>query len=355
MLTKIRFEFEYCQFLDQDGKVTQPLPKFAQDPKDLIQLYKAMWLTRTLDKKAVLLQRMGKMGTYPSSLGQEAVYVGASSAMEKDDILCPSYRDQGALLQRGVKPSEVFAIWGGDERGNCYSAASAKQDFPIAVPIATQALHAAGAAYAIKLRKQKHAVLTTCGDGATSKGDFYTAMNFAGVQHLPIVFLINNNQWAISVSRKAQTAAQTLAQKAIAAGFNGVQVDGNDVIAVHYEVAKALEKARKGDGPTLIEAITFRLCDHTTADDAGRYVNKADLEHAWKLEPLIRLRKYLTEQKHWSDEQEEKLQKECNKEIDAAEDEFLHTQPQPVTAILDYMYAELPEALQQQRLSHCIN
>jgi pyruvate dehydrogenase E1 component alpha subunit len=351
MLTPIRFEFEYCQFLDKDGKVTQSLPDFAQDQKTLLALYRAMWLTRTLDKKAVLLQRMGKMGTYPSSLGQEAVYAGIGSAMQADDVYCPAYRDQGTMLLRGVKPAEILSVWGGDERGNDYSAKQAKQDFPISIPIATQMLHAAGAAYAIKLRHQKQVVVTTCGDGGTSKGDFYTAMNFAGVQHLPMVFVINNNQWAISVSRKMQTAAQTLAQKAIAAGFNGLQVDGNDVIAVRHEVANAIEKARNGGGPTLIEAITFRLCDHTTADDASRYVNKADLEAAWEVEPLIRLRTYLINQKWWSEKQEEELQQACNKEMEAAVEEFLNKPAQPATAILDYMYAELPAAFSQQRES----
>jgi len=216
----------------------------------------------------------------------------------------------GALLQRNISLTELLQFWSGDERGNHFE--NNHEDFPFCIPISTQALHAAGIAYAIKLRQQKRAVVSTCGDGGTSKGDFYEAMNFAGVHQLPIVFVANNNQWAISVPRQSQTEAKTIAQKAIAAGFNGIQVDGFDVIAVREAVAQALKNARAGKGPTLIEAITYRLCDHTTADDATRYQPKKETDQAWQLEPIKRLKRYLETQKIWTEKDEQALQKKLH-------------------------------------------
>ncbi len=340
------FKIEYLQFLNEQHEPTQNFPDFAQDPKTLLYLYREMALIRALDNKAVNLQRTGQMGTYPSCLGQEAIQAGIGHALHPDDVLCPFYRSQGSL-QKGVKLKNVLSYWGGDERGTCYE--TARENFPPAVPIATQCLHAAGVAYAIKYRKQKRAAITTIGDGGTSKGDFYEAMNLAGVWHLPLVFVVNNNQWAISVPLKAQTAAETLAQKAIAAGFEGLQVDGNDVIAVRYAVSEALKKARHGDGPTLIEAVTYRLCDHTTADDATRYIPEEERKEAWKKEPIARLGFYLESKGLWSREKEIELKKEIDAEIDAVVKEYLSETPQKPTDIIDYLYAKLPDAYLDQR------
>ena len=346
MTTVAYFSIEYIQFLNAEGKLTQPLPTFAQDPKILLDMYRLMVFTRLFDAKAVALQRTGKMSTFPSSLGQEAIAAGVAKALLPTDIFVPYYRDQGIMIERGVKPAKIFAYWGGDERGSDFEPA---HDFPISVPISTQLLHACGAAYAFLLRKQPHAVLTLCGDGGTSEGDFYEAINFAGVFKVPVVFVVNNNQWAISVPRSHQTGAATIAQKAIAGGFEGIQVDGNDPLAVGDVVGKALAKARAGGGPTLIEAITYRLCDHTTADDAKRYVNKADLDSAWQREPIARLRSYLQSQHLWRDSDEEKLQRQCTEEIALAVDEYLNMPPQPATAMMDYLYAKLPTAYREQR------
>src|SRR5205807_2980200 len=180
----------------------------------------------------------GRLGTYAVALGQEAVAVGIASAMRPQDLLLPSYRDNAALLWRGVKMEEILLYWGGDERGNISSGPA--HDFPYCIPVGSQAPHAAGVAYAMKLRKEPRVAVCLFGDGAMSKGDVWEAMNFAGVHKLPVVFVINNNQWAISVPLKLQTASETLAQKAIAAGFAGEQVDGNDVIAVHAALADAI-------------------------------------------------------------------------------------------------------------------
>lgn len=347
MTTVATFSIEYTQFLDAQGQPTQALPAFANDKQTLLHLYKTMVLTRTFDSKAIALQRTGKMGTYASSLGQEAVAVAMGNAMHKDDVLCPVYREYGAQLQRGVTMAELLTYWGGDERGSAF--ANNKEDFPIAVPIGSQVLHAAGIATAFKLRKQPRVAVAVCGDGATSQGDFYEAVNLAGVWDLPMVIVVNNNKWAISVPVSAQTRAQTLAQKAIAGGFTGEQVDGNDIIALRFVLDRALEKARTGGGPTLIEALTYRLHDHTTADDATRYREKTELEEAWVNEPVARFRKYLMQQNFWTQEDEEKWLAECSKQVEQAVEEYQHLPPQPPTAMFDYLYAKLPHDLIEQR------
>lgn len=348
MTTVASYDVKFLQFLNENSQPTQPFPEFA-DSKTLLELYRAMSLIRSYDNKTVNLQRTGKMGTFAASRGQEATGIGMGHAMQKEDIFCPYYRDQGVFYMRGGKLSEILAYWGGDERGSNYANPDLAEDFPICVPIAGQLLHAAGVAYAVKYRKQKRAVLTICGDGGTSKGDFYEAINLAGVWNLPLVFVINNNQWAISVPRPKQSNCETLAQKAIAAGFEGIQVDGNDVIAVRYAVADALDKARQGGGPTLIEAVTFRLCDHTTADDASRYTPAEEIKNAWKDEPIARLGYYLESEGLWSREKEADMQKELTAEVDEIVKEYLNATPAKPTDMFDYLYAELPQELKSQR------
>jgi 2-oxoisovalerate dehydrogenase E1 component alpha subunit len=347
----VRFSVAYTRFLNAEGESIQDLPLFA-NKEVLVSLYQHMLFTRLFDRKAVNLQRTGRLNTYASSLGQEAISVGIGASMEREDVFCPFYRDYGAQLMRGVKISEILSFWRGNEWGNCFS--ECKNDFPICVPIATQLLHATGVATAFKLRKQKRIVVTSCGDGATSEGDFYEALNIAGVWQLPVVFVINNNQWAISVPREDQSHAKTLAQKAIAAGIHGEQVDGNDVIAVKFVIDKAIAKARTGKGPSLIEALTYRLSDHTTADDATRYRNQEAhqqaLEQAWKEEPLLRLHRYLLNQKYLSEEDEEQLKKRCEIAIAAAVAEYLALPKADFTDLFDYHYAKLPADLNEQRI-----
>lgn len=344
-MTIATFAIEYHQYLKADGTLAQALPKDLK-PTDLLELYRLMHLLRTFDNRALNLQRVGKLGTYAGTLGQEAIGVAMGYAMKKEDVLVPYYRDYGAQYQRGVAFHKILQYWGGDERGSDFDNA---EDFPICVPIASQSVIATGVATAIQYRQQKRAVVTTIGEGGTSEGDFYEALNVAGAWHLPVVFIVNNNQWAISVSREQQTSTQTIAQKAIAGGFNGEQVDGNDVIAVYDRIRAALEKARSGGGPTLIEAITYRLCDHTTADDANRYRPEAELKEAWLKEPLIRLRLYLTAQNLWDAAKEEKLLQECRQVVDKDVDIYLNITPAAVTDIVDYMYAQWPENLKEQR------
>jgi len=342
-----RFAVSYSRFIDPEGRALADLPAFARDRETVVGLYQAMVLTRAYDAKAVALQRTGRLGTFASSLGQEGAMVGLGAAMRPEDVLLPSFREQGAQLWRGVRMVELLLYWGGDERGSDY--AGPREDFPICVPVGTHAPHAAGVALAFQLRGERRVAVCSLGDGATSKGDVYEAMNFAGVRRLPLVFFVNNNQWAISVPRDKQTAAKTLAQKAIAAGFGGVQVDGNDVVAVRHVVGEALEMARAGDGPSLVEALTYRLSDHTTADDASRYRDDAEVSAQWKLEPVARLRRYMTEAGLWSKQDEETLIEACAAEVEAAAEEYLATPPLPPTAMFDHIYAELPADLVEQR------
>ena len=345
--TVARFEIHYSRFLNPQGEAIRPLPAFAQDPAGLIPLYRAMVLTRTFDAKAIALQRTGRLGTYASSLGQEAVAVGVAAAMQTEDVLLPSFREQGAQLWRGVSLLELLLFWGGDERGNDFKIP--RQDFPVCVPVGSHAPHAVGVALAFRLRREARVAVCLFGDGATSKGDVAEALNVAGVCRLPVVFVVNNNRWAISVPLERQTAAETLAQKAIAAGIPGEQVDGNDVIAVREATAGALAKARRGGGAHLIEALTYRLSDHTTADDASRYRDDATVSLHWAEEPVLRLRQYLVHCGAWNKTAEENLLAEVAAEVEAAAAAYLETPPPTPASLFDYTYARLPAELMAQR------
>ncbi len=213
------FSIEFTRFLDASGNLVAPLPEGAGDVDDLVETYRLMVLARTFDATAIALQRTGQLGTYASSLGQEAIGAAIGLAMRAEDVLVPSYREHVAQIARGVTMAEILLYWGGDERGSDFS--GPRHDFPVSIPIATQSCHAVGAAAAIKLRSEPRVVVVALGDGATSKGDFYESVNLAGVWRLPVVFMVSNNQWAISVPRRLQSGAETLAQKAIAGGFEG--------------------------------------------------------------------------------------------------------------------------------------
>jgi len=343
----VNFQINFTRYLDDTGTPTTSLPEFANHAESLVAMYRAMVLTRTFDKKAISLQRTGKLGTYPSSLGQEAISVALGSVMQAEDVLLPYYREYGAQFLRGVKMEEILLYWGGDERGMDYQVP--RKDFPICVPIATHAPHAVGVAYAMKLRNEKRVAVFVCGDGATSKGDFYEAINAAGVWKLPVVFVVNNNQWAISVRREFQTGSETIAQKAIAAGFDGEQVDGNDVIAVRERFQAAIDKARAGNGPSLIEALSYRLCDHTTADDATRYRSEEELNQHWQKEPIVRLKKYMESQGYWDSGKEQQLEQECVNAVEAAVDIYLNTPAQAASSMFDFMFETIPHDLQIQK------
>jgi 2-oxoisovalerate dehydrogenase E1 component alpha subunit len=348
MKTVAEFSIQFRQILGPKGELLAPLPQFAKDSGEVLRMYRAMTLVRVFDAKAVNLQRTGQLGTYPSCLGHEAAHVGVGAAMRPEDVLAPVYREFGTQLWRGVTMTEILTYWGGDERGNDF--AVPRQDFAWCVPIATQTLHAAGAAMAFKVLKQPRCALAYIGDGGTSEGAFYEALNLAGSRALPVVFVIVNNGWAISVPTKAQTAAQTLAQKAVAAGIPGVQVDGNDVFAVREAVGEALEAARRGAGPSVVEALTYRLSDHTTADDASRYRSNQEVKHAWTLEPLLRIRSFLIDAGQWDLEHEQALLEECTLKVDGAVTEYLGKAKPTTDAMFEHLFAVLPAHLREQRL-----
>lgn len=341
-----RFEITFTRYLDKQGKVVRPLPDWAQDPAALVPLFREMVLTRAFDQKAVALQRTGQLGTYASVLGQEAVGVGVGSVMRPEDVLVPFYRDYAAQFCRGVRMVQILQYWSGDERSMDFAP---KRDFPICVPVGSQCPHAVGAAYALKLRRETAAVVCTMGDGATSKGDFYEALNAAGAFQVPLVFVILNNMWAISVPLRQQTAAQTLAQKAVAAGIPGFQVDGNDLIAVRTVVGAALERARTGGGPALVEALTYRLCDHTTADDASRYRSQEEVSAHWAEEPVQRLRNHLVSSGAWTKQDEEALMREAAENAQRVADEYLALPKAGPELMFDHLYESLPLPLVWQR------
>lgn len=341
------FEIRFLRYVDAQGHMVANVPDFALDTDELLKMFGAMLRARMFDAKAVNLQRTGKLGTYASCLGQEATHVGVGAALHPEDSVAIVYREIGTLFWRGVRMQDVLMYWGGDERGNDF--AGPRHDFPWCVPIATQMLHAAGAALAFKIRGEPRCALAYVGDGGTSEGSFYEAINVAGVKQLPLVVVIVNNKWAISVPVERQTAAATLAQKAIAAGIPGLQVDGNDVIAVRDSVSRALARARTGGGPSVIEAITYRLGDHTTSDDASRYRDKQQVAQAWQVEPLIRLRSLLVARGVLDESREQAMQAAYAREIETAVREYLSTPTQPTDAMFDHLFARPPRHLQEQQ------
>ncbi len=347
MRTATSIRIPYHRLLDERGAAIGELPDFARDPAEMLRMYRLMTLVRVFDAKAVNLQRTGQLGTYASCLGHEATHVGVAAAMRREDVLAPVYREYATQMWRGVTMREILLYWGGDERGNDF--AGPRQDFAWCVPIATQTMHAAGAAMAFKIRGEPRCALTFIGDGGTSEGAFYEALNLAGARTLPVVFVIVNNGWAISVPVAAQSAADTLAQKAVAAGIPGFQVDGNDVIAVRDVVANALEVARGGGGPVVIEALTYRLSDHTTADDASRYRSAEELRLAWAREPLLRLREFLVKAGFWDRSREQELLAACGAQVEAAVAEYLGTPKQSTDAMFEHLFAEPTALLLEQR------
>ena len=342
-----QFEITYTQFLDEHGKAQQELPDFAADADEMARMYRAMHLTRVFDRRCINLQRTGQVGTIASSHGHEASQIGVAAAMTPEDVLAPSYREHGAVIWRGVRMSQLLAVWGGDERGHDWDGPA--HDFPYCVPIATQCLHAAGAALAIRMQRRKGCAVALCGDGATSEGAFYEALNAAGAMQLPVVFLITNNRYAISMPVEGQTAAQTLAQKAIAAGFPGEQVDGNDLIAVRRQAGRAIERARSGGGPALIEALSYRLSDHTTADDASRYRDDEEVEQARRVQPLRRMRIFMQERFGWTDEQEQALIKELEAGVEKEVEAYLSVPRPKIEDVFEHQFANMPASLAAQR------
>ena len=347
MPTKVieTFKVEWLQILDEEGNCDERL-RPALDDKQVKDLYKWMVLARTFDEKAFKLQREGRLGTYASILGQEAAQIGSAYALQRSDWMFPAFREAGASFVRGLPIRMILQYWAGDERGSRIP--EGLNDYPISIPVSTQIPIAVGAALAAKTKGDAIAVMAYMGDGATSKGDFHEGLNFAGVFAAPVVFLCQNNQWAISVPLSRQTAAKTLAQKAVAYGFPGIQVDGNDVFAVYRAAHEALGRAREGKGPTFIECLTYRLGDHTTADDASRYRSREEVEGWRKKDPLERLRRYMEKVGLWSKTYDETVRAEAKEEVEGAVHEVENFPPPDPLDIFRFTYQELPTDLREQ-------
>lgn len=309
----------------------------------LLKMYEMMKLTRVADIKALQFQRQGRMLTYAPSQGQEASQVGSIAATLENDWMVQAFREMGALLYKGVSLKQIFLYWYGNEDGSKYE----QNITPVSVPIASQLNHAAGIAYASKILKKDQVVMAYVGDGGTSHGEFHEAMNFAQVFEVPMVTIIQNNHWAISTPRVHQTKAETLAQKAVAYGMKGIQVDGNDVLAMYLASKEAVERARKGEGPTLIEAVTYRLGSHTTADDPTIYRSNEEVEEWKKKDPILRFEKFLISKKLLSKkkiaEYEEQYTKYVTEEFKKVEESTYNMED-----IFLYNYEEMTPQLKEQ-------
>ncbi len=339
-------EITYLSVLDEHENVDKELEPYIIDD-DLRKMYRTMLLVREYDDRKTKLQRQGRIGTFAPTTGQEATQIGAAYALRKTDWLIPSFRDFAALIWRGMRLEDDLFYTAGYEEGIDISNDS--RDLPIAVPVASQIPHAVGIAWAIKLKGGDSVALTFFGDGATSEGDFHEGLNFAGVFNVPVIFVCENNQYAISLQRQKQTKSETLAQKALAYGIPGMQVDGNDILAVYRATQEAIDRARKGDGPTLIEALTYRLSFHTTADDPKRYRPSQEVEAWKKKDPLIRFRKYLTQKGLLTDDIATKWTEEVKAEVDGAVKKFDERVGTGPLAMFDYTYATNPPYLERQR------
>ncbi|MBL8757859.1 MAG: pyruvate dehydrogenase (acetyl-transferring) E1 component subunit alpha [Phycisphaerae bacterium] len=335
---------DYLQILDENGVLDEKLAKPGEGTltdEQVVFLYEQMLNGRQLDEIAFKLQRSGRIFTYPQNKGQEACALGSGFAMRKGiDWLVPCYRENAALFLHGLPMAKVLLYWAGDERGNIIP--EGVRVTPISVPIGTQMLHATGIAWAAKIQKKDEVAITYFGDGATSEGDFHEAMNFATAFSVPCIFFCQNNQWAISVPREQQMASETVAQKGIAYGAHCVQVDGNDLFAVYRATYEARERARAGGGVTLIEAITYRLGDHTTADDARRYRDPEEVE-AWRSkDPIIRTRKYLESKGLWNEAKQAEAQARAEAMTKAVQDEVLGMPAPDRKEMFEHLFAEMP-------------
>jgi len=342
------YHVEHLSILDEEGRLDEALePKIPEDL--LLKLHRAMVLGRRFDERVLSLQRQGRIGTFAPTSGQEASQLGAAAVLEPSDFMVPSFRETVAQIYRGVPMETVILSFGGYNE----AALLVKEgnDLPNSVPVGSQVLHAVGIAWGIKYRKKKDVAMAFFGDGGTSEGDFHEGMNFAGVYQVPAVFVCQNNQWAISIPRSKQTRSKTLAQKALAYGMPGIQVDGNDILAVYAAAKEAVDRARAGEGPSMIECETYRMMMHTTADDPKRYRKDAEVEGWKKKDPIQRFQKYMKNKGLLSEEKIEELEAQVKDEIQKAVDraeELMKKYSDPLQ-MFEHVYAERPPYLNEQR------
>jgi pyruvate dehydrogenase E1 component alpha subunit len=343
-------EDKKLEIMDAEGNILYPdlMPKIS--PEDLLEGYRLMLYSRLADLQAFSYQRQGRLYTFPPNFGQEASAVGPGMAMKDEDWLIPAYRELGAWLRKGATVKDFFLLWAGHEDGATYP--GAPNLFPPSVPIASQLIHATGFGYAVKYKKEKKAVFTYVGDGGTSEGEFHEAVNFASVWMVPVIFLIQNNHYAISAHKSKQTKSINFAVKSVAYGVPGIKVDGNDFFATYLATSEARKYALSGKGPVIIEFDTYRRGPHTTSDDPSRYRTKTEEEEYARKDPLDRLRKYLIRNKLWSDEQERKMEEKLKAEIDSQFEEVENYAEYQLKDVFKYQYAEMPDDLKKQMVEY---
>ena len=337
---------EMLKILDEKGKVVNDklLPKIPK--ATLLKMYKTMVLGRVADEKALQFQRQGRMLTYAPNIGQEAAQVGPMAALKDEDWLVLAFREFNAMLYKGVTLEQAFLYWYGNEMGSHYD--DNVKVLPINVPIGSQINHAAGIAYASKIQKKDEVAIVFIGDGGTSHGEFHEGVNFSATYDLPVIIVIQNNQYAISTPRHKVIKSKTLAQKAIAYDIPGIQVDGNDPLAMYVAVEAARERAVKGEGPTIIEAVTYRIGPHTTSDNPKLYREDSEVEEWKKKDPIIRFKQYLIDNKMWSDKEDEKLHKDHKKFVLDTFKGVENSGEVPLEDIFKYTYEKMTPNLEEQ-------
>ncbi len=344
----VAVDCEDLSILDADGQIDEELaPDLDKEP--LQRLYRTMLLSRRFDEQLLQWQRQGRIGTFAPALGQEAAQIGATAALRDSDWMVPSYRESAAAIWRGTPLSGLILYDAGYNEGA--EIPESQKDLPICVPVASQIPHAVGLAYASQYRDDGDVVMVFFGDGATSEGDFHEAVNFASVLQAPVVFVCQNNQYAISVPIEKQMNCETIAQRAVAYGIPGVRVDGNDVLAVYVAATEAVERARSGGGPTLIEYVTYRLSVHTTADDPTKYREEDEVGEWEESDPLNRFRRYLIDRGVLTEDDVERLEEEIDEQIQSArqEAEDLMDEHSDTFDMFEHVYVEMPPYLQEQR------
>jgi pyruvate dehydrogenase E1 component alpha subunit len=338
-------EDEGYRILDEHGQlVRDEVPDLSDEA--LIDFYRWMVFSRAFDQRCLKLQRQGRLGTYAPLSGQEAALIGSAYALEDRDWLFPTYREHGSLMLRGLPPENILIYWNGNEEGNRIP--EGVNVFTVSIPIATQIIHAVGFTWAARIKGEDIAALVYVGDGGSSEGDFHEGLNFAGVFQTPTVIFCNNNQYAISLPRTGQTRSRTIAQKAVAYGIPGVQVDGNDPLAVYKVTREAIARAHEGKGPTLIEAVTYRYGPHTTADDPKRYRTDEELNTWLAKDPIVRMRNYLVNRSIWDNSMEEGLKTEVDEKIKEVVEKYENMPKRDPENMFKYLYAEMTPELRQQ-------
>jgi pyruvate dehydrogenase E1 component alpha subunit len=348
MLTKTYspLKDKILEVLNYKGEIVNEKLVPILDKDFLINMYKTMMLGRVADTKALQYQRQGRLLTYAPIKGQEAAQVAPIAALAKEDWMVPAFRELAGMLYKGASLKQLFLYWYGNEEGNHFD--KDLKILPISVPIASQLNHAAGIAYANKLKKKDEVVVAFVGDGGTSHGEFHEAVNFCAVYNLPVIIIIQNNQWAISTPRAVQTKAKTLAHKAIGYGIEGIQVDGNDPLAMYIAAKEAKERALRGDGPTLIEALTYRLGPHTTSDDPTIYRSSEEVAYWEKRDPITRFRIYLISQGHWTIEEDDALVKEYKASVNKIFKEVETSGLIPLDEVFKHTFDTMPIDLENQ-------